>query len=874
MTREHMAPRVPRATYRLQLRNGLTLDGVVDEAWLDLLDRLGVSHLYLSPVFTAARGSTHGYDVVDHDSVDPVLGGEEALGRLAAAAHGRNIGIVVDVVPNHVAADPLGNRRWWDVLRNGRSSRWADLFDIDWETSESRLAGRLLLPVLADHCGREVESGAFTARIGDDGEPSLHHPAIDVPLDLASLAPLVIEVSRDTPLPSGLADAIAGLGSHDRLERMELEREFRAALQRTIVDDPAVAGAFARVLDGVVTDPDRLDALLEAQPYRLARWQAGLADLGYRRFFDNSTLVALRTDRAETFELTHGGLRRWVEAGWIDGVRVDHIDGLADPDRYLEQLRDLVGPDRWIVVEKIVAAEETIPDRWPVDGTTGYEVAELIDRLDVDTVGRSVLDGLARRGGADTDVERVELTSTELVLDELLVPDVNRLVDLAVTMCERRRRFRDTTRREVRDLVVAALARFDRYRTYVRADEVPTDADAAVIDRCLTRVIHEVPGIDRDLVDLVRTVLRGMGRDEVDIEFRTRFQQLSGPARAKGCEDTAGYRLVSLVSRNDVGTDPDRWGIDLEDFHVALSSRQATSPSAMSAASTHDSKRSADVRATIGVLSQWSAELVALVEELWQGAGRGPAPALDSVIVQTLLGVGDLDDERLEGFLTKAMREGKLYSSWLDPDVATEQAVLERARSIASDPGSRKSLDQLIAAIGPAARTAILSHTLVHLTAPGVPDLYQGSETWHHRLVDPDNRGRVDPTRSLGALGTIGDGDGPLLVGPGHDLAKLALTRLALAVRASHQVAFDPGTYEVLWARGPRSDHCVAFVRGGEVAVVVPRLVRNRGDGWAGSTIDLPAGEWVDRCNGGRWSGTVDLDDLLRPWPLALLERT
>jgi (1->4)-alpha-D-glucan 1-alpha-D-glucosylmutase len=869
--------RVPSSTYRLQVRTGLTLDGIVERGWLEVLVRLGVSHLYLSPVFAAASGSTHGYDVVDHAHVDPELGGDDAFERLSRAARDRGLGVVVDLVPNHMAADPDGYRRWWDVLRNGPSSRWADLFDIDWDVPEARLAGRLLLPVLGDHCGREIEAGRFGVRVRDDGEPVISHPSIDVPLELASIAPVLAEVPgvedvgrRAAELPAFGAPRVG-----DRALRTEAEAALRGELH-ALLSTAEGRDPFLGVMEAVVSDPGRLDALLESQPYRLARWRAGLEDLGYRRFFDVTSLVALRTDRREVFDLTHTAVRRWVEADLVDGVRVDHVDGLADPAGYLTWLRELVG-DRWIVVEKILEAGEDIPAGWPIDGTTGYEVAELVDRLDLADAGRAPLERLAEDGGAETDVEQVERESMSLVLDELLGADLNRLVDLGVHLCEGRRRLRDTTRRELREILVAALGRFGRYRTYVVGSATTSDEDRTFVTGVMDRVVAEEPHLDRDVVDFVHRLLVGEAGDgAAEREFAVRFQQLSGPTRAKGCEDTAWYRLVAMIARCEVGADPDAWGLSLEGFHDAMSARQDRWPSAMSSLTTHDSKRSGDVRAALEVLTQWADDLVELVEGWWAARGRGPAPHLDTYAVQTLFGcVGLLgsDDgpERLRTHLTKAMREAKEHTSWLDPDEAFESAVVDRVVSFTMDAAMSARMARLRSAADPVTRTAILAHTLVALTAPGVPDLYQGSETWHFRLVDPDNRAPVDPRAAAERLDQLDAAGGA--VPPDHGSAKLAVVTAALGLRRRRSGDFAASsTYRPLWAVGPRADHAVAYGRGGGVVVVVPRLGRRISDGWAGTRLALPDGSWRDLLGGETWSGDVALDELLGSWPVALLE--
>jgi (1->4)-alpha-D-glucan 1-alpha-D-glucosylmutase len=552
------------------------------------------------------------------------------------------------------------------------------------------------------------------------------------------------------------------------------------------------------------------------------------------------------------------------------------VDGLADPAGYLTWLRELVG-DRWIVVEKVLESGEDIPEGWPIDGTTGYEVAELVDRLDLADAGRAPLERLAEDGGAETDVEQVERESMSLVLDELLGADLNRLVDLGVHLCEGRRRLRDTTRRELREILVAALGRFGRYRTYVVGSAAVSEEDRTFVAGVMARVVDEEPHLDRDVVDFVHRLLVGdAGEGTAEREFAVRFQQLSGPTRAKGCEDTAWYRLVALLARCEVGADPDAWGLSLEAFHDAMSARQDRWPNAMSSLTTHDSKRSADVRAALEVLTQWADEVVDAVEGWWEARGSGPAPHLDAYTVQTLLGcVGILGSEdgpeRLRTHLTKAMREAKQHTSWLDPDEAFESAVVDRAMEMAMDAAMSARLARLRAAADTVTRAAILAHALVALTAPGVPDLYQGSETWHFRLVDPDNRLPVDPVAAAERIDQLDAAGGA--VPADHPVAKLALVAAALGLRRRRASDFgETSTYRPLWAVGPRADHAVAYERGSGVVVVVPRLGRRIAGGWAGTRLVLPDGSWCDLLGGGTWHGDVDLDELLSTWPVALLE--
>jgi len=853
---------------------------VVSRGWIDLLSELGVSHLYLSPVFEATQGSTHGYDVVDHSVVDPALGGDAALGRLASAAHDAGLGVVVDLVPNHMAADPAGNRLWWDVLRNGRSSPHADLFDIDWAVPELRLRGQILLPVLGEPSGREIESGRFSAGVTEHGEPVINHPSITAPLELSSLTAVLAEVAGalSSAELGDLATECGRLPHHDvddselRLARASTECDLRMRLQSLLVSNDGLAEGVRTRLSQVASDPTTLDALLEAQPYRLSKWQAGLEDLGYRRFFDITALVALRAERQLTFDVTHSGLARWIAHGWVDGVRVDHVDGLSDPLQYLTRLRALVG-DRPIWVEKILASGESLPSEWPVSGTTGYEVAERVARLDMDDQGRPVLERLAERAGAPTEVEENAAACVRLVLEQLLAADVNRLVELTLRICDERRRLRDTTRREVRELLLDLAAHLHQYRTYVVPGEALRDADAMALASAVDAVT-DTGRHDPDLVEFLHQVLRGETISEVEPEVCIRFQQLTGPARAKGCEDTAWYRLVALASRCEVGSEPDDWGMELEDFHEWMGRRQRDWPHALSTASTHDSKRSADARARLDALSQMAAPMERLVHRWWERVGLGDDPALDLAMIQMIFAIPGLDDRRLGIWALKAARETKSLTSWLTPDAKYEERLAARASAMLSDQILATALRDLDLQLAELARNLILTRVAIGLTVPGVPDIYQGSETWKYTLVDPDNRVPVDPSPSTATCATLGSPHETIRVAPDHVSAKLALTRACLALRRSHPASFaEHASYRPLWSTGPRSDHVVAFARGEDVVIVSQRLASRLTDGWKATELTLPDGVWRNRCGDGTLNGTIEVAELLKTWPVALLER-
>ncbi len=875
----------PTSTYRIQLRGGTTFADL-DDTVLRSLARLGISHLYLSPVAVAAPGSSHGYDVVDHRTVDPELGGEAGLEDLAHRARSHGLGLVVDIVPNHMAVHARSNPWWWDVLRNGPSSEWAQVFDIDWDSPERRLAGRLLLPVLTDHYGRELERGAFEV-LHHRGELVLRHPSVELPIESASSAVVFDQVARllDHPELAFLAGALERLphfGVTDPEEVARRRRDQSVVLARIaeLCEDPDLRRAVDAEAASLTSRPDDLDVLLDAQPYRLARWQEGVRDLGYRRFFDITSLIGVRVEQPAVFQATHGALLGWVDRGLVDGIRVDHPDGIADPDGYFRLLRE-AAPDAWIVVEKILEGEERLRS-WPVDGTTGYDAAEAVARVFLDDEGHQVLrEAAQRRDAASTSAHDVVTVAKREVLRSVLAADLNRLTERMLELCEHRRRFRDFSRHELHECLVEAIVRLPVYRTYAPPVGGADEHDRQLVETATEECVTARPDLDPELFELLRSVLTDPLAPGApwEWEVRQRFQQLSGPAMAKGKEDTAWYRWVALLSRNEVGADPDAAGSTIEQFHDEMLRRRHELPTSMTLLTTHDSKRSEDVRARLSVLAELGEEWVA-TSERWHSLleptrrdGR-PEPATVEYLLQTLVGAWPIDDERLLEHLAKAAREAKVHTTWLQPDEDYERFLDDFA--LAARATLAPELDDLDDRIRRAARVTALGQKLVQLTMPGIPDLYQGTERWHLRLVDPDNRQPVDIAALDEALEQLSSRPvGAGLDDPADDgVDKLRVVAAALTARRELPEAFA-GDYEPLLATGERADHVVAFGRGSEVVVVATRcplqLARH---GWGDTSLALPEGTWVDRVTGRVLSGDpASLAKLVEPLGVALLVR-
>ncbi len=638
-------------------------------------------------------------------------------------------------------------------------------------------------------------------------------------------------------------------------------------------DDAALAALNA--------DVEALDRLLVAQHYRLAHWRSASRDLGYRRFFDINSLIGLRVELEEVFEATHRLVLERVVAGQIQGLRIDHVDGLRDPQAYLKRLR-AAAPEAWIVVEKILEPGERLPASWPVDGTTGYEFAALVNRLLADPGGIPRLDAAWRTLAPQlADWEEVAHAARLDAIAGGLGSDLNRLTERLLAICEAHRRYRDFTRHELHEALRELMAAMDVYRTYVAPGRV-SDADRAVIGRAERRATERRPDVDPDLFAFIG----GIGRLEVGgpdgLELAMRLQQLTPAAMAKGIEDTALYRYLRLTAVNEVGADPSALGLTTDAFHAAMQAVAKEHPATMQATSTHDTKRSEDVRARIlqltGAAERYEEVATGLRRRLaahWP-AGVAPDPALAELLVQTLVGAWPIDRERLTAYLRKAAREAKLRTSWAEPDSAYESAIAALVDRALADPEVTRPTTELVGELLPAARAASLAQVLLRLTVPGVPDTYQGTELWDGSLVDPDNRRPVDFDQRAALLDAAAEppdwGD---LARDDAGANKAWLIWRALAVRRRHSDAFGPGgTYRPLPASGPAADGLVAFLRGEAVVTTVARWPLRAVHGWEGTSLPLPAGHWRDVLGGGEADGgRVGVARLLERLPVALLER-
>ena len=756
------------STYRLQLRgrsSGFGFTFAEAENLLDYLDDLGVSHLYLSPIITAVGGSSHGYDVTDPTTVSPELGGPDGLARLAAAARARGMGLVVDIVPNHVGVDkPEQNAWWWDVLRHGRTSDYAAFFDIDWDSED----GRIVLPLLGsddDIADLEVDDGLL--RLGD-------------------LA---------LPIAPGTSDG-TGPEVHDR------------------------------------------------QNYRLVGWRRG--QVGYRRFFSITSLAGLRQEDRAVFDASHAEVARWFADGLVDGVRIDHPDGLTNPSGYLAWLRELLGAQAWIVIEKILAADEALEPTLPVDGTTGYDVLREVGGVFVDPLGAAALTELFESTGIDYQGMPTMLADLKIrAATDTLASELRRL----------RRSIAAAAGADhplLPEAVAALLTHIDVYRTdYLGL--------AAILPSALAKTQAAKPELGPALQVVAAALAHGG-------EPAARLQQLCGAVTAKAVEDCMFYRDARLVSLNEVGGEPLRFGVGAAEFHHSAATRARLWPQTMTTLSTHDTKRAEDVRARIGVLSQvpslWS-EFVAR----WEIEAPSPDAATGRFLWQNIFGVwpvsGEVTDQlraRLHGYAEKAIREAAWHTSWNDPDAAFEDAV-HRWLDTVLDGKVAGQLTEFVAQLNSHAASDALGQKLLALTVPGIPDIYQGTELWDDSLVDPDNRRPVDYAARRAALKEL-------------QHPKIRIVTTALRLRRSHPDSFLHGEYLPVLASGQANDHVVAFRRGTDILVAVTRwTVRLAETGWGNTVLPLPDGSWTDTLTGATASGPTSAAELFADLPVVLLER-
>lgn len=887
-------PTFPLATYRLQLHRGFTFADATRA--VPYLHALGITDCYLSPISKAAPGSDHGYDVIDPVVMNPELGSEKDFEEFVRTVQAHGVGLVLDVVPNHMGIGKTLNRWWRDVLENGPSSRYATAFDIDWHPIKRELENKVLLPILGDQYGAVLENqemelvyedGTFLLRYGDHRLPLA--PKTWTRILAHRLELLVAEDEQAMPVLElqSILTALKNLPgveerTPERIAEHYREKEIVKKRLMVLMEESPVIRAFVlenvRIFNGEhgrSESFDLLDALLNEQAYRLASWKVASEEINYRRFFDINELAAIRMEEEAVFQESHLLLLQLVRQGIVRGCRIDHVDGLYDPGRYLQQLRELTTSQAegsqtplFIVVEKILGKDEPLPESWPVQGTTGYDFLNQVNGLFVAGMNEKFFTSFYTKITDREDYADLVYACKQLIMQVSMASEINVLGHQLNLISERDRRSRDFTLNNLTHAIREIIACFPVYRTYVtEGSETVVDRDRAYIHMAVARAKRRNPAISGQVFDFIRSILlkqretRTKADQDEQIRFVMKFQQTTSPVTAKGVEDTAFYRYYRLASLNEVGGEPEQFGLSVEEFHKRMWERQARWPHSLSASSTHDTKRSEDMRARINVLSELPQEWKLKVSR-WSRLNRQhfkknegermPNRNDEYLFYQTLVGVWPLEalgddaykefSERIQQYMQKAVHEAKAHTSWINPSPAYDHSVQTFVEGALERTPSNRFLEDFLPFQERVARYGLynsLSQLALKIIAPGVPDFYQGTELWSFHLVDPDNRGPVDyrirsemaeelrstmkrlgPDRAEFARG---------LFEQAHDARVKMYTIMAgLEYRRLHPELFQQGEYLPLECGGSKKQHVCAFARLYQhkaLIAVVPRLV-------------------------------------------------
>jgi (1->4)-alpha-D-glucan 1-alpha-D-glucosylmutase len=936
---------IPRATYRLQLNRDFRFSDATE--LVPYLAALGVSHVYCSPYLEARPGSLHGYDIIDHGMLNPEIGSEEDFERFVTALRAHGMGQVMDMVPNHMGVMGADNGYWLDVLENGRASTHADVFDIDWNPAKEGIEDKVVVPALGGPYGAVLERGelklAFDA---GHGEFSVWYSGHRFPVNprqyprILGRAPERLDARLgaehpDVPEFKSLVTAFQNLPPRtemqpekraERRRDKEVHKRHLAGLAARSPDIAWFIGEAVKEINGTPGEPlsfAELHALLEAEAYRLAYWRVASSEINYRRFFDINDLAALRMENPEVFEFTHRLVLRLLDEGKIDGLRIDHPDGLFDPLQYFRRLqyrRAQVPPvpaegaapfrSTYVVVEKILETEERLPAEWPVHGTTGYDFMNLLNGLFLDSAAGARLERFYRAFTREPlPAEEILYRSKRIIMRTALAGELNVLANALARIAEADHHTRDFTLHNLRNALFEIVACFPVYRTYLTAGRV-SDDDRRHVDTAVEAAKRRSAADDISVFDFVREVMltsiadgkREAFRERV-VTFAMKLQQYTAPVMAKGIEDTGFYIYNRLISLNEVGGDPRRFGVTLTTFHRTNRERQKNWPHAMLATSTHDNKRSEDVRARLNALSEipeeWRANVIRWgrlnrAKKGKHGTERAPSVNDEYFLYQSLLGAWPLEGldeaglpvfrERMRGTMLKAVREAKVHTSWMNPNAAYEEATLGFIDALLAQGSGNAFLDEFLPFQRKVARMGLMSsisQVVLKLTVPGVPDIYQGNEMWDFSLVDPDNRRAVDYARRSACLAEMQRAAehgvaalrpyaAELLAAMNDGRLKLYVTWRLLQLRAKFETVFREGDYTPLRARGPCATRVCSFSRqhgDARLVVIVPRWFARLapagrdpvGDAvWHDTVLDAPPGEWLNVLTGDSLSMTAD----------------
>ena len=831
--------RCPRATYRLQFNRDFTLSQARD--LVSYLHDLGVSHIYASPLLAAVPGSMHGYDICDFQKLNPELGTSDDFAQLHHELARHQMGLVLDIVPNHMGIDSPNNHWWRDVLTHGSASRYADCFDINWQHEDPRLRGKVAMPILTERYHEALLGGNI--RIVQEGNSlGLQYGTQTLPVSPESVSAMLLH----TGTPSAEAE------SKD--------------IQTT--------------LSGINQDPKALDEFIQRQNYQLMFWRNGQSVLNYRRFFTINNMAGIRIEEDSVFDKVMSLVKKWLDNGWVDGLRVDHIDGLRYPERFLHRLREMA-PKAWIVLEKILEPGEPLNRLWPVNGTTGYDFLCNLNEIFIDPQGEEPLSDFYREFTGDTlDYPSIVRQKKLMVIHHELTAETARLTDLLLHIAARHFECRDYTRTELAQSWTEVAACLPVYRTYAsgRDDCEVSKGDARLIHLAATSARRQRPDLPSELFDFLEELLSLHHRGSLEDDFVLRFQQLTGPIMAKSVEDTTFYCYTRFAALNEVGGAPDKFGSSLHFFHEWCQRQQDRWPGSMAASATHDTKWGGDARARLTLLSERPQEWIEAVSR-WSKMNEAkrcrnwPDRKTEYLFYQVLIGAWPLTKDRALAYMQKAVREAKEHTSWSQPVAEFEEALQSFISEAMDDPAFMADIERFVAPLLDLGWSNSLAQTLIKLTATGVPDIYQGAELWDLNLTDPDNRRPVDfELRRQYLAKAKHQNFEEAWSERASGLTKLWLIRRVLQVRRDNPSLFS-SAYEPVRVSGAQASHVLAFARGQGAVVVTPRLLGSFHGDWADTKVELPAGRWQNVLTDSP-SEDGGMKTLTARIPLALLLRS
>ncbi len=849
------------ATYRLQLTPDFDFYDCIKV--LSYLSELQVTGIYTSSYLKAEKGSTHGYDVVDHQKINDELGGRKGFDKFAEKMKQLSLKHILDIVPNHVSIKSEDNKLWQDVLEKGRDSRFFDFFDINSNPPQKRLQDKILLPVLGGHYSDEIEDSRLTIQLNEGDIKVIYYE---------NCFPLSVK-SKKSIIKSGLEN-FGDTETNNMAERYLKESDIAQ-----VFANKSLRNCIAKEIEKINNDKSMLDEILSRQNYLLSYWRAADTDINYRRFFSINDLAGLKVEKKEVFYHVHKLIFELAYSGDIDGLRIDHIDGLYDPKAYLESLRKRVD-SKWIIAEKILSPDEKLPENWPIEGTTGYDFLNKVNGLFIYPENKKQFTDLYQKLTGRTKIYEDVLFDKKLDrLNNSFSGEKKRLLEMLEKTAMDNFKYRDLTLKEISQALETLIASFDVYRTYISTpDFFISDQDRKILEKAITKSKKRRSELSHLIWEIFEDIFFAKIKNDTAGRFIMAFQQLTGPVMAKGAEDTAFYCYNRFISLNEVGGNPSQFGTSLEDFLCYCSKIQEKWPRTMLTTSTHDTKRGEDVRMRINMLSDIPDTWKNTVENWFEmnkkyHKNNWPDSNSECFLYQTLAGCWPVEKQRITDYMIKVAREAKEITAWKDQNQNYENALREFISGILSDDEFTRSLTKLVEKINYPARICSLAKTLIKCTAPGIPDIYQGSELWNMSLVDPDNRRSVDYEKRKKLFSKLNQlSQNEILNEMDSGLPKMYVIHKTLQVRNKFPEIFDEDSdFRSVNISGEKSHHVIAFSRMDKLITLAPRwLIKLKGD-WKDTAVTLPEGQWKNIFTDEEIEGKVLISDLFENFPVTLL---